>query len=234
MPKESILIVDDEAGILELLRYNLGKDGCRVLSAESGEKGLEIARESVPDLVILDLMLPGIDGLEVCRLIKQDKRTCGIAVVMLTAKNSEIDEVVGLEVGASDYLAKPFSVKVLLARIKNILRKKNKQDATDKDTVIKSGDFLLDKNSVRFLVKGKSIELTKTEFNIMTVLMEKPDTVILRDRLVSTAWGPACVVSQASVNMQIKSLREKLGKYSSSIETVRGLGYRFNNKFRSI
>ena len=225
MSKESILIIEDEAAIQNLLEYNLEREGYGVFLAGTGEKGLEIARAEKPDLILLDLMLPKIDGLEVCRLLKQTRETRHIPVLMLTAKNTEIDQVVGLEMGASDYLAKPFSVKILLARMKNILR--GHQNISSENAKIEQGDFLLDRDAVRFFIKKKPVELTKTEFGIMETLMTRLGTMVSRDQLVSLVWGRGTIVSQASINMQIKSLREKLGKYRKSIETVRGLGYRF-------
>jgi len=225
MPKKSILVIEDEAPLRELLQYNLEKEGYSVLPADTGEKGVELARAEKPDLVILDLMLPKIDGLEVCRLLKGARETRSIPILMLTAKSSELDQVVGLEVGASDYLAKPFSVKILLARLKNVLRS---HEVIGRENVkIQKGDFLLDRDAVRFFIKNKPVELTKTEFGILSVLMDRAEAMVSREQLVSLVWGQGSFVSQASINMQIKSLRDKLGKARYAIETVRGLGYRF-------
>ncbi len=225
MPKETILAIEDEKDVLKLLQYNLEKEGYTVLSAENGEKGLELARAKKPALILLDVMLPGIDGLEVCRLLKADRETRSIPVFMLTAKGSDIDQVVGLELGASDYLPKPFGVKVLLARIKNLL--KAKLVAPAEDAVVQRGDFVLDRERMRFMLKGKLVALTKTEFRILGVLMEREDIVFTRENLVSSVWGSGVIVSEPALNMQIKSLRAKLGKYRDCIETVRGSGYRF-------
>lgn len=225
MPKETILVVEDEKDVQELLRYNLGKEGYHVLTAETGEKGLEEARSRRPDLLILDLMLPGLNGLEVCRLLKQDSTTRPIPVMMLTARNSETDQVVGLELGASDYLTKPFSVKVLLARVKNLL--KSRLTASQEMTCLQVGDFMLDHERVRFSLQGKPITLTRTEFGILGVLMGRPSVVFSRERLVTAVWGEGALVSSSAFNMHIKSLRAKLGRHRRSIETVRGAGYRF-------
>ncbi len=227
MPKESILAIDDEKDILKLLQYNLEKEGYRVWTAESGEKGFEIAKAKKPELILLDLMLPQIDGLEVCRLLKSHSSTQQIPVLMLSAKDSEVDQVVGFELGATDYLIKPFSVKVLLARIKNIFRKKNASHEETKTEVLVSGGFVLDQEKMLFTLKGKEIVLTKTEFNILSVLLKRAGGVVKREQLIASVWGVGAVVSQAAINMQIKSLRKKLGKQRNFVETVRGFGYRF-------
>ena len=205
MPRESVLVIDDEKDLQKLISYNLEKEGY--------------------DVIVLDLMLPQIDGLEVCRLLKAEKETKHIPIVMLTAKSTEIDEVVGLELGASDYIAKPFSVKVLLARLKSIL--KNKALPRDEASIFKCCELVLDKDCHRFSIKGKTVDFTKMEFRILTILIENPKVVISREQLVSKVWGDGSFVSKVAVNMQIKSLREKLGKYRDYIETVRGSGFRF-------
>lgn len=226
MSRETILVVEDETSIQELLKYNLEKEGFRVLLADTGEKGLAAAAQKRPDLILLDLMLPRIDGMEVCRHLKRERSTREIPVVIISARNTEVDQVVGLEIGAVDYLTKPFSVKVLLARVKNALRS---HATPPSQSVLRSGEFLLDRRAARFSIQGKTVALTKTELGILTLLMEKPDVVLSRDQLVATVWGPGSLVSPASVNMQIKGLRDKLGKFGGAIETVRGLGYRFIN-----
>ncbi len=225
MPKQLILAIDDEQDILNLLRYNLEKENYQVLSATTGEIGLELARNKKPDLVLLDLMLPGIDGLEVCKILKNSRETKYIPVIMLTAKGSEIDQVVGLEIGASDYIPKPFSVKVLLARVKNALRKKVSEK--EQALVLKSGDFVLDKERLSLTVKGKPLVLTKLEFRILSFLMENPGKVFSRDNLLSGAWDGEAFVVDRTVDVHVRSIRHKLGKHRDSIETVRGSGYRF-------
>ena len=226
MPKKLILVIDDEKDIQRLLQYNLEKESYAVLCAESGEKGLELARVKKPDLILLDLMLPGMDGLEVCKALKLSKDTQQLPIVMLTAKGSELDQVVGLEVGAADYISKPFSVKVLLARIKNIFR--NIESKKESPKIIKAGDFMLDRDRMSFSVKGRAIALTKLEFNILAYLMENRGKVFSRDQLLSGAWGGEAFVVDRTVDVHMKSIRSKLGKYRDSIETVRGSGYRFS------
>ena len=226
MPREAILVIDDEKDLLKLLRYNLEKEGYRVLSAETGEKGFEAAKAERPDAIILDLMLPQIDGLEVCRLLKVTKETQRIPVLMLTAKSSDVDQVVGLEVGASDYVTKHFSIKILLVRLKNIL-KRQVERAENPARTIKCCELTLDKDRHCVDVAGKRSNLSKTEFGILSVLMEHPNSVVSREELISAVWGGGAFVSGPAMNMQIKCLREKLGRYRDYIETVRGTGFRF-------
>ena len=226
MPKEKILVIDDEKDLLKLLEYNLRKEGYEVVLAETGEKGLELAGSEKPDLIVLDLMLPQIDGLEVCRLLKFDRGTRNIPVLMLTAKSSEVDQVVGLELGASDYLTKPFSVKVLLARLKNIL--KHKGTRREEKTALTLGALCLDRERFSLTIRGKSVGLTKKEFEILAVLMEEAGKAVPREALVETVWGAGSFVSAVSLNMHVKSLRDKLGKHQDAIETVRGIGFRFS------
>lgn len=226
MLKPSILVIDDEKDILKLLQYNLEKEGYSFFSAKTGEEGFEAAKSKKPDLVVLDLMLPGIDGLEVCKLLKNNAATRPIPILMLTAKSSETDQIVGLELGASDYIAKPFSVKVFLVRVKNILRAAQKK--TDQPTaVLKHGDLVLDREKQSVTVKGKPVPLTKLEFNILGFLMENPGKVFSRDKLLSGAWGGETYVVDRTVDVHVKSIRQKLGKHRDCIETVRGTGYRF-------
>lgn len=228
-PKSCILVIDDEKDIVKLLQYNLEKEGYQVLSALSGEEGLEAARNKKPDLILLDLMLPGVDGLEVCRLLKTDPKTRLIPVMMLTAKGSEIDQVVGLELGASDYVPKPFSVKVVLARVKNLLRTKaSPQEATT--PLLKAGGILLDRERHRVTLQGKPIELTKLEFKILAFLMENRGKLYSRDKILDGVWQGEAFVVDRSVDAHIKSLRHKLGKSREVLETVRGEGYRFSEK----
>lgn len=227
MVKRTILLIDDEKDILKLLQYNLEKEGYAVLSAKTGEEGLELAQNKKPDLVILDLMLPGIDGLEVCRLLRAQKNTQVIPILMLTAKNSEVDQIVGLEMGASDYMAKPFSPKVLLARVKNILRQDVKKNLV---SILRSGEMEIDKERQSFTLKGKPVQLTRLEFRILSFLMENPGKVFSRDQLLSGSWDGEAFVVDRTVDVHVKSIRSKLGKYRDQIETVRGAGYRFAEK----
>ena len=210
---------------MKLLQYNLEKEGYGVASTLTGEEGLTAAKTKNPDLVILDLMLPGIDGLEVCRLLKTDRSTKQIPVLMLTAKGTEIDQVVGLEMGASDYIAKPFSVKVLLARVKNIFRGQDSQK--EESALLKAGKIVLDREKHSVTANEKSVALTNLEFKILAFLMENPGKVFSRDRILDSVWHGESFVVDRSVDAHVKSIRQKLGKYRISIETVRGSGYRF-------
>ncbi len=225
MPKQRILIIDDEEDILKLLQYNLQREGYQVWCAQSGEEGFASAKAKRPDLVVLDWMLPGIDGLEVCKLIRADKDTRNIPVLMLTAKNSEVDQVVSLEIGAKDYISKPFSVKVLLARIRNIFR--NQESKKEETVVLKVGELVIDKERQSFSIKGKPVALTKLEFKILSVLMENRGKVFSRDKLLDGAWEKEAFVTDRTVDVHVKSIRRKMGKHRDLIETVRGSGYRF-------
>ncbi len=225
MSKRTLLLIDDEKDILKLLQYNLEREGYLVLSAKTGEEGLELAQNKKPDLIILDLMLPGVDGLEVCKILRANKTTQSIPVLMLTAKNSEIDQVVGLEIGASDYIAKPFSVKVLLARVKNIFR--NQEIRGEEASILRAGDLEIDRERQIFRMKGKAVQLTRLEFRILGFLMEHPGKVFSRDQLLNGAWGGEAFVVDRTVDVHVRSIRQKLRKYRDRIETVRGSGYRF-------
>lgn len=225
MAKRSILVIDDEKDILKLIQYNLEKEGYQVTTAATGEAGVEAARRVRPDLIVLDLMLPGMDGLEACRILKSDKAMRSVPVIMLTAKSSEVDQVVGLELGAADYVAKPFSVKVLLARVKNALRRA--EPAKSETAVLKVGDVTLDRERQSVTVKGKPVQLTRLEFRILGFLMENPGKVFSRDQLLSGAWDGEAFVVDRTVDVHVKSIRSKLGKQRDCIETVRGTGYRF-------
>ena len=228
MAKHRILVVEDEKNILKLLEYNLEKQGYQVFLASTGEEGLKLASEKNPDLVILDLMLPVVDGLEVCKTLQASKSTKNIPIIMLTAKNSEVDQVVGFELGASDYIPKPFSLKVLLARVKNILRYRETND--DARPVIHIGDLSIDKDAYNFKIKNEAVALTKLEFKIIGFLMQNPGKVFSRDQLLNGAWEGEAFVSDRTVDAHVRSIRQKLGKFRDYVETVRGIGYRFVEK----
>jgi two-component system phosphate regulon response regulator PhoB len=226
MPKEKILVVDDEENILELIEYNLSKEGYAVKAVSTGEDGLRSARADGPDVVILDLMLPGVDGLEVCKILKSDSKTQHIPVIMLTAKGEEADIVTGLELGADDYITKPFSPRVLLARVKAVLRRKA-SGPLDTTAPLKIGDISIHPGRFEVTVKGKSVELTRTEFRILNLLARRPGWVFTRYQIIDAAQGPDVAVTDRSVDVHIVSLRRKLGPAGKAIETVRGIGYRF-------
>ncbi len=226
MSGEWILVVDDEEDILELVTYNLDQEGYKVISVTSGEEALKQTRTRVPDLIILDLMLPGVDGLDVCRQLKNDSRTAHIPIVMLTAKGEESDIVIGLELGADDYITKPFSPKVLLARVKAVLRRKKGEPIGETD-VIKIGDLMIHPGRYEVMVKGKHVKLTSTEFRILHFMARRPGWVFTRYQIVDAARGEDVAVTDRSVDFHITSLRRKLGPCSDYIETVWGVGYRF-------
>jgi len=225
MSKPTILVVDDEEDIRELISLNLKREGYEVRPVETGEEALAEARRGVASLIILDLMLPGIDGLEVCRKLKADPRTQLIPVVMLTAKGEESDIVTGLELGADDYVTKPFSGKVLVARVRRILRRKS--EGAEKDAVVKIHELSLDPARREVMVGDKPVELTLTEFNILHTLARRPGRVFTRYQIVDAIHGDDYLVTDRAVDVQIVALRKKLGPCAKYIETVRGVGYRF-------
>ncbi len=226
MPTEKILVVEDEENIQELIRYNLAKEGYQVSCVLSGEKGLEAARTGNPDLVLLDLMLPGLDGLDVCKELKRDPATQDIAVIMVTAKGDETDIVTGLELGADDYVIKPFSPKILLSRIKAVLRRKHSPMPEGND-VIQIGDLVIHPGRHEVQLDNKKLDLTFTEFRILQTLAARPGWVFTRGQIVDAVRGEDHAVTDRSVDFQIVGLRRKLDHCSTYIETVRGVGYRF-------
>ncbi len=226
MAKEYILVVEDEEDILEIVRFNLAKEGYRVVCVTTGEDGLAAARSERPDLVVLDLMLPGVDGLEVCRRLKSDPSTAHVPIVMLTAKTEEADIVAGLELGADDYVTKPFSPRVLIARIRAVLRRKSRQPL-DESTPIRMHEIEIDPGRHEVRADGRRVELTHTEFRILHFLARRPGWVFTRYQIVDTARGENYPVTDRSVDFHIAMLRKKLGRYGRYIETVRGVGYRF-------
>jgi two-component system phosphate regulon response regulator PhoB len=223
---EKILVVDDEENIRELVRYNLAREGYQVTTVGSGEEALKQIGEKLPDLIVLDLMLPGMDGFAVCRQLKNDNRTAHIPIVMLTVKGEESDIIVGLELGADDYITKPFSPKVLLARIKAVLRRREKEPIGESD-VMTIGDLTIHPGRHEVLVQGKPVRLTSTEFRILHLMARKPGWVFTRYQIVDAARGDNIAVTSRSVDFHITSLRRKLGACSDYIETVWGVGYRF-------
>lgn len=226
MAKEKILIVEDEDDIQELLKFNLAREGYTVTAVSSGEEAVEAARSGTPDLVLLDLMLPKMDGLQVCRILKGDPTTAGVSIVMLTAKGEESDVVTGLEVGADDYITKPFSPKVVIARVRNVLRRKTRE-SVDETTVIKTKDLVIHPGRHEVLVKGKPVDMTFTEFRVLQFLARRPGWVFTRQQIVDAVRGEDYPVTDRSVDVQIVGLRKKLGPCGKCVETVRGVGYRF-------
>ena len=220
-----ILIVEDDEDILELLSYNLEREGYTVEKAESGDEALQRIQGDPPHLILLDLMLPGIDGLDICRRLKDDVRTRHIPVVMVTAKGEEADVVSGLELGADDYICKPFRPRELVARVKAVLRRGTRTGA-DNQAVVSIHDLKIDPGRREVWAKGKRVELTFTEFQILHFLAQRPGWVFTRYQIVDAVRGESYPVTDRSVDVQIVGLRKKLGKAASCIETVRGIGYR--------
>jgi DNA-binding response OmpR family regulator len=220
----TILVIDDEPELVKLLDYNLTKAGYLVLSAKDGENGLAAARKHSPDAIILDVMMPGLDGWEVCKRLRTDPSTSALPILMLTAKAEEGDRVLGLELGADDYVTKPFGVRELLARVKALLRRS--EIATASPEVVKSGKIVIDSSRRTVTVAGKPVALTATEFNLLKSLAEKEGRVISREDLLSLARGDEVAVMDRTVDVHVAALRKKLGKQGDMIETVRGVGYR--------
>ena len=222
-----VLIVDDEQAIVDLIRFHLEKEGIICLEARDGERALALAKAQHPDLVILDLMLPGIEGLEVCRQLRRDAKLRSIAIIMLTAKAEEVDRVVGLEMGADDYVVKPFSPRELVARVKAVLRR-GKEPDPDRPQAVGSLEIDLGTHQVR--VDGKPVELTAKEFNLLTTFLQAKGRVLSRNHILETVWGyaNAMEIESRTVDVHIRRLREKLGKEAGRIITIKGVGYRFD------
>ena len=229
MNKGTILIIDDEKDLVELVRYNLvEKEGYDVISATDGQTGLEIAQKHKLDLIVLDLMMPGMDGLEVCRRLRADQRTSRVPLIMLTAKATEADRIVGLELGADDYVTKPFSPRELVARIKAILRRTAAQE--EPAQVIRHGDLLIDLARHEVAVGGKPVSLTATEFRILHFLASKPGRVLSRDDIIDAALGRDANVFDRTIDVHITAIRRKLGPAGADrVETIRGFGYKFRD-----
>jgi two-component system, OmpR family, alkaline phosphatase synthesis response regulator PhoP len=221
-----ILAVDDEEDLLELIKYNLIKEGFSVLTATSGEEAVKLALREKPDLMLLDLMLPGLNGYEVCRLLKNNSETQSILIIMLTARNSESDELRGLELGADDYITKPFRNKILIARVKNTLKKKLVAIPHEETLSFKELSVNPDRREVS--VGADKIELTETEFRILYLFSKQPGLVFSRVQIVDSARGEDYPVTDRSVDVHIVSLRKKLGEYGKIIKTIRGVGYKMD------
>lgn len=230
MVKESILVVDDEEDILELIRYNLSREGYGVLLATTGEEALRLVKNDSPDLMVLDLMLPGVDGLEVTRRIRRQAKGGSIPIVMLTAKGEEADVVSGLELGADDYVTKPFSPRILIARIRSVLRRRQllaAESAGDGEGVLEKAGLSIHPGRHEVRMDGLLLPLTWSEFQILHFLARRPGWVFTRTQIVDAIHGDNYPVTDRSVDVQIVGLRKKLGEHGKRIETVRGVGYRF-------
>jgi two-component system phosphate regulon response regulator PhoB len=222
--KAKILVVDDEPDVLDLVTYNLGQAGFQTLTAADGAEALRKARSTAPDLILLDLMLPELDGLEVCKLLRRDPKTSAIPIIMLTARASEMDRIVGLELGAVDYVPKPFSPRELVLRVKKRLEKTS--GAPPKNLHV-SGALQVDVSRHLVTVKGRRVELTATEFNLLTLLVQRAGHVQSRDRLLRDVWEYESHIDTRTVDTHMRRLRDKLGPAAKYLETVRGVGYRF-------
>ncbi|HBZ01415.1 MAG TPA: DNA-binding response regulator [candidate division Zixibacteria bacterium] len=229
MAINNILVIEDDQDILELIRYNLQKEHYQVTSACNGEEALKIIKKDPPHLILLDLMLPGIDGLEICRILKAESSLAMIPIIMVTARGEETDIVLGLELGAEDYIVKPFSPRVLIARIRTVLRRKGKT-ATDTSQPIRINELTIHPGKREVLLSNKPLDLTFTEFELLYHLASRPGWVFTRYQIVNAVKGDDYPVTDRSVDVQIAGLRKKLGDYGDLIETIRGIGYRFSDK----
>jgi len=232
--KRRVLVVDDEKDLVELITYNLGRNGFEVLTAYNGNDALDVAQREVPDLVVLDLMLPGIDGTEVARRLRADSRTAGVPIVMLTAKGEETDVVVGLTLGADDYVTKPFSMKILLARITTVMRRHEQAagagaggpGGAGDGGVLKAGPLAIDLSRHEVTVDGEPVRLTLTEFKLLSSLVAARGRVLTRDQLMDKAMGPDVFVTDRAIDVHVTAIRKKLGAANWLVHTVRGVGYR--------
>ena len=220
-----ILVVDDEPDLLELVRFNLSQAGFRVETAASGREALEQLRRSPPDLMVLDLMLPDVSGNDICRQVRSDPTLADLPILMLTAKSEEVDRVVGFELGADDYVPKPFSPRELTLRVRAVLRRRATSAAPG--VGLEHGALRVDPERHRCFVGGDEVELTAKEFRLLTTLMTRPGRVLTRERLLDEVWGSEITVTSRTIDTHLKRLREKLGVAGDLIETVRGVGYRF-------
>ncbi len=223
--KERVLVVEDEPELIELIEVNLKAAGYDVLAASTGKDGLQLARQTTPALIVLDVMLPELDGLEVCKSLRRDPATSGIPIMMLTARATEIDRVLGLELGADDYVTKPFSTRELVLRVKNLIRRKTTGETGTAE--IQFGGLTIDRSRHRISFKGHPLDLTLTEFKLVTVLAERRGRVQSRDQLLKDVWGYNSLIDTRTVDTHMRRLRHKLGEAAKYLDTVRGVGYRF-------
>ncbi len=220
----TVLVVDDESDILELVTFNLERNQFKVLTADNGLSAVSMAKEHLPDIIVLDLMLPGLDGFGVYKELRADPRTASIPVLMLTAKGEVNDRIAGLELGADDYVTKPFSPRELMLRVRALLKRTRKVTV---DASLKAGDFLLERNALKLYLAGQPVDLTATEFKLLRILIEGAGETLERDVLLRDVWGYSDTMLTRTLDTHIKRLREKLGKYANCIVTVRSVGYQF-------
>lgn len=225
MSKSKILIIEDERSLSEILSYNLANEGFEVLTASDGTDGLRRAQNSLPDLIVLDLMLPGIDGLQICRQLRSDPKTQSIRILMLTAKSEEVDEIVGFNMGADDYVAKPFKIKPLISRIKALLRRPSAEQSSTE--VLSIVGIEVDRTHHTAKLDGQEMQLTPTEFKMLWTMMRRPGRPYSRNELLDNARGEDANALERTIDVHVRSLRQKLGDKGHLVETVRGIGYRF-------
>jgi len=223
--QDTLLVIEDEFDVVDLLRYNLNRAGFTVLIAKNGQEGLKTAKDRRPDAIVLDLMLPKMSGQEVCKALKKDQDTAQIPIIMLTAKGQPEERVAGLEIGADDYVTKPFSPRELILRIQGVLRRLRSAIRTDEIAV---DEFHVDKGSFEIRLEGKRLDLTTTEFKLLTLLIERRGRTQSRENLLYDVWGYQNAIDTRTVDTHMRRLREKLGQHANRLETVRGEGYRFN------
>jgi len=233
LKKKTILIVEDDEDIQQLVGYNLIKAGFLIEYSDSGEQALDKIKKLAPDLILLDLMLPGMDGIEVCKVLHSNNQTAEIPIIMLTAKGEETDIVGGLEVGADDYITKPFSPQILLSRIKAVLRRKAKEEAAplapERGEIIQTENIVINPGRYEVTVDGQPVNLTPTEFGILQLLAKRPGWVFSRQQIIDEVRGYDYMITPRAIDVQVFSLRKKMGEAGKKIETVRGIGYRFND-----
>lgn len=227
MRETRILIVDDEPDILEFLTYNLEKEGYDVVSASDGKEGLEKAIQTKPDLIILDIMMPGMDGVELCRLLRENREFDETLIAFLTAREEDYSQIAALEVGGDDYITKPLKPRVFISRIKALLRRSGKNESEEQErNIIEVGNLIVDKDKICVYKGDKIIELAKKEFDLLSLLMTKPGKVFTRDEIFNKVWGSDVIVGNRTIDVHIRKLREKIG--SKYIKTLKGIGYKFD------
>jgi len=230
MSNKKIVIIEDEPDILEVLSYNLKREGFEVFSAINGILGLSLVEKELPDLVLLDLMLPGMDGIEICSTVKKNPATQNTLIIMVTAKGEESDIVLGLGVGADDYISKPFSPKELVARVKAVLRRGVLVENTSQTDIVEVGHLAIDSSKYEVLIDGREVRLTATEFRLLHYFASNPGRVFSREQLLSRAMGDDVVVVDRNIDVHIRGIRKKMGIEPPLIETIRGVGYRLLDK----
>ncbi len=226
MPKNKVLVVEDDRSLAGVLQYNLSQAGYQVLVAYDGQEGLNQARLKLPEMIVLDVMIPGLDGLEVCRRLRAIPETRDTPIIMLTAKTEETDQLVGFSVGADDYVTKPFSVKILLQRLKALQRRRQSASGAD---ILTRGGITIDRIKHRVSVDQRPLDLTPSEFRLLETMMRQPGRAFDRSELIDAALGADTMVLERTIDVHIRSLRKKLGDFNEVIQTVRGVGYRFSD-----